>query len=172
MKIDRNDLCPCGSGRKYKNCCLEDQGWGLAHEGPSSCVCGAPRTSGGRPPAFALTPFLFQEPVRFLVDPFASADRDNFDDIPYHPIDDPEGAYPEAAQAGKFVFQRPSRRGVGKNRLQSRPGFPLQGRMHATDKFSDLVRHPELVKRLSDQGLLSEQFVEGVQARFFLLQCP
>jgi hypothetical protein len=44
--------------------------------------------------------------------------------------------------------------------------------MHATDKFSDLVRHPELVKRLSDQGLLSEQFVEGVQARFFLLQCP
>jgi preprotein translocase subunit SecA len=21
-KIGRNDLCPCGSGRKYKNCCL------------------------------------------------------------------------------------------------------------------------------------------------------
>lgn len=22
-KINRNDLCPCGSGKKYKNCCLE-----------------------------------------------------------------------------------------------------------------------------------------------------
>lgn len=22
-KIRRNDLCPCGSGKKYKNCCLE-----------------------------------------------------------------------------------------------------------------------------------------------------
>lgn len=22
MKIGRNDLCPCGSGKKYKNCCL------------------------------------------------------------------------------------------------------------------------------------------------------
>lgn len=22
MKIGRNDPCPCGSGKKYKNCCL------------------------------------------------------------------------------------------------------------------------------------------------------
>lgn len=22
MKIGRNDLCPCGSGKKYKKCCL------------------------------------------------------------------------------------------------------------------------------------------------------
>ena len=22
-KIGRNDLCPCGSGKKYKNCCLD-----------------------------------------------------------------------------------------------------------------------------------------------------
>jgi hypothetical protein len=22
MKTGRNDLCPCGSGKKYKNCCL------------------------------------------------------------------------------------------------------------------------------------------------------
>jgi hypothetical protein len=35
MKIGRNDPCPCGSGRKYKNCCLEDQGSGLPHEGPA-----------------------------------------------------------------------------------------------------------------------------------------
>jgi uncharacterized protein YecA (UPF0149 family) len=24
-KIGRNDLCPCGSGAKYKNCCLRKQ---------------------------------------------------------------------------------------------------------------------------------------------------
>jgi hypothetical protein len=35
MKVGRNDPCPCGSGRKYKNCCLEDQGSGLPHEGPA-----------------------------------------------------------------------------------------------------------------------------------------
>lgn len=23
MKIGRNDPCPCGSGRKYKQCCLQ-----------------------------------------------------------------------------------------------------------------------------------------------------
>src|ERR1700730_15276329 len=22
MKINRNDLCPCGSGKKYKKCCM------------------------------------------------------------------------------------------------------------------------------------------------------
>ncbi len=22
--VDRNDLCPCGSGKKYKECCLQD----------------------------------------------------------------------------------------------------------------------------------------------------
>ncbi|OGP79854.1 MAG: hypothetical protein A2Z40_00155 [Deltaproteobacteria bacterium RBG_19FT_COMBO_60_16] len=35
MKIGRNDPCPCGSGRKYKNCCLEGQGPGLSPEGPA-----------------------------------------------------------------------------------------------------------------------------------------
>jgi hypothetical protein len=24
MKIGRNDLCPCGSGKKYKHCCMDD----------------------------------------------------------------------------------------------------------------------------------------------------
>ena len=23
-KIGRNDKCPCGSGKKYKNCCIND----------------------------------------------------------------------------------------------------------------------------------------------------
>jgi SEC-C motif len=40
MKISRNDLFPCGSGRKYKNCCLEDQGSGLPHEGPAGVGSG------------------------------------------------------------------------------------------------------------------------------------
>ena len=26
-KINRNDLCPCGSGKKYKNCHLPLGGW-------------------------------------------------------------------------------------------------------------------------------------------------
>jgi preprotein translocase subunit SecA len=25
-KIGRNDPCPCGSGKKYKNCCGRNQG--------------------------------------------------------------------------------------------------------------------------------------------------
>lgn len=24
-KVGRNDLCPCGSGKKYKSCCLQKQ---------------------------------------------------------------------------------------------------------------------------------------------------
>ena len=24
-KVGRNDLCPCGSGKKYKNCCGKNQ---------------------------------------------------------------------------------------------------------------------------------------------------
>jgi len=23
QKVSRNDLCPCGSGKKYKKCCLQ-----------------------------------------------------------------------------------------------------------------------------------------------------
>lgn len=23
LKVGRNDPCPCGSGKKYKNCCIE-----------------------------------------------------------------------------------------------------------------------------------------------------
>ena len=31
MKLGRNELCHCGSGRKYKNCCLdkEEKPWVL-----------------------------------------------------------------------------------------------------------------------------------------------
>jgi hypothetical protein len=124
----------------------------------------------GEGPDGALAFFPFQEAVRFLVDPFAGADRDDFDDIPYYPIDDPERSHPEAPQAGKFVFQGLPRRGVGENRLKGCPGLPLQGRMHATDKVGDLVRNPEPVKRLFHDRSLPKQFIECVQARFFLLQ--
>lgn len=31
-KIHRNELCPCGSGKKYKNCCLKTGEYeGLTH---------------------------------------------------------------------------------------------------------------------------------------------
>lgn len=26
VKVGRNDLCPCGSGKKFKKCCLGDNG--------------------------------------------------------------------------------------------------------------------------------------------------
>jgi len=26
-KVGRNDLCPCGSGKKFKNCCMSKQNW-------------------------------------------------------------------------------------------------------------------------------------------------
>ena len=29
MKIGRNDPCPCGSGKKYKNCCLRKETMGI-----------------------------------------------------------------------------------------------------------------------------------------------
>ena len=31
-KIGRNDLCPCGSGKKYKNCCLNSGKYEKLHE--------------------------------------------------------------------------------------------------------------------------------------------
>ncbi len=34
MKIGRNDLCPCGSGRKYKHCCLIGSQSGVLPEEP------------------------------------------------------------------------------------------------------------------------------------------
>ncbi|GAH55573.1 unnamed protein product, partial [marine sediment metagenome] len=41
-KIGRNDPCPCGSGKKYKNCCYPDktQAWKTAgsHESPAFTV--------------------------------------------------------------------------------------------------------------------------------------
>ena len=43
-KVGRNDVCPCGSGRKFKRCCL----WRLnkeareAREAREAMLCGAP----------------------------------------------------------------------------------------------------------------------------------
>jgi hypothetical protein len=48
MKIGRNDPCPCGSGRKYKNCCLEDQGSGLPPEGPAGVFAEIRQAMQGR----------------------------------------------------------------------------------------------------------------------------
>jgi len=31
-KVGRNDKCPCGSGKKYKKCCLEDEKYEGYHE--------------------------------------------------------------------------------------------------------------------------------------------
>jgi uncharacterized protein YecA (UPF0149 family) len=26
-KVGRNDSCPCGSGKKFKNCCMNKKNW-------------------------------------------------------------------------------------------------------------------------------------------------
>lgn len=31
-KVGRNDLCPCGSGKKYKNCCMDSGKYEQTHE--------------------------------------------------------------------------------------------------------------------------------------------
>ena len=63
MKIGRNDPCPCGSGRKYKNCCLEDQGSGLPHEGPAGVFAEIRQALQGRQ-------FSSLEEVRSFTDRF------------------------------------------------------------------------------------------------------
>ena len=45
MKTGRNDPCPCGSGRKYKNCCLRE---GLS---PEEAAAKAARQKGAKQPA-------------------------------------------------------------------------------------------------------------------------
>ena len=35
MSVSRNDPCPCGSGKKYKKCCLTAPATGLAQPAPS-----------------------------------------------------------------------------------------------------------------------------------------
>lgn len=63
MKIGRNDPCPCGSGRKYKNCCLEDQGSGLPNEGPAGVFAEIRQALQGRQ-------FSSLEEVRSFTDRF------------------------------------------------------------------------------------------------------
>jgi hypothetical protein len=43
-KVGRNDPCPCGSGKKYKNCCLRE---GLS---PEQAAAKAKRTPEKAPP--------------------------------------------------------------------------------------------------------------------------
>jgi len=63
MKIGRNDPCPCGSGRKYKNCCLEDQGSGSLPEGPAGVFAEIRQALQGRQ-------FSSLEEVRSFTDRF------------------------------------------------------------------------------------------------------
>lgn len=40
MKIGRNDPCPCGSGKKYKHCCLaKSQGMPLRDKWALALLC-------------------------------------------------------------------------------------------------------------------------------------
>lgn len=51
LKVGRNDRCPCGSGKKYKNCCYPDR-------------TGAWKTAGSQEsPAFTVKPTETPEPI-------------------------------------------------------------------------------------------------------------
>jgi len=63
MKVGGNDPCPCGSGRKYRNCCLEDQGSGLPHEGPAGVFAEIRQALQGQR-------FSSLEELRFFTDRF------------------------------------------------------------------------------------------------------
>ena len=176
---NESDSAPAATTSRATSCgrSMRARGWCRPSEIPRARPSGERSTtfnalSGVTPWIAGFTYFPFQEPVRFLVDPFARTDRDDFDDVPLPTINDPEGSRPEAPQSGKLVLQRLSRRGIGKNRLQGRPGFPLQVRMHAADQLSDLIGNPEPVKGSFHDDPLSKQFVERVQPRLFLLQRP
>ena len=41
MKIGRNDLCPCGSGKKYKYCCLNNKEEAIKQKQIASDMYGA-----------------------------------------------------------------------------------------------------------------------------------
>lgn len=47
-KVGRNDPCPCGSGRKYKQCCMVQQGPSKTGAAPSLPVSTGRSGSGGR----------------------------------------------------------------------------------------------------------------------------
>ena len=47
QKIGRNDLCPCGSGKKYKQCCLAGQRPALTGKRKFKATL----ISGAKPPA-------------------------------------------------------------------------------------------------------------------------
>ena len=45
MKVGRNDPCPCGSGKKYKNCCMnQNRPKGSAKRKISAKVLTVPKT--------------------------------------------------------------------------------------------------------------------------------
>src|SRR4051812_29351116 len=52
QKVGRNDLCPCGSGRKYKKCCLP------AQQAAAAPPPQEPQMEGGLRPDVAYTPYV------------------------------------------------------------------------------------------------------------------
>jgi len=56
--VSRNDPCPCGSGRKYKSCCINKGPLARPPAGPARLLPAAPRPRAASPQGFAsLGPF-------------------------------------------------------------------------------------------------------------------
>ena len=76
--VGRNDPCPCGSGRKHKHCCLEEQGSGLHYDSPAGVFAEIRQALEGRH-------FSSLEELRAFTDRFMrqrnQASLDDFHDL-------------------------------------------------------------------------------------------
>jgi len=95
MKIGRNEPCPCGSGRKYKNCCLENQGSGLPPEGPAGAFAEIRQALQGRQFSSleelqSFTDVFMRERNRALLDDFQGLSPEEMHRILDFPFDSPE----------------------------------------------------------------------------------
>jgi hypothetical protein len=69
MKVGRNDPCPCGSGKKYKKCCLSKDQAGFRSQSqfekpPNAPPVPEPRPRRDKPPVPFLPPTLPERPTR------------------------------------------------------------------------------------------------------------
>src|SRR3954468_22411418 len=66
-KLGRNDLCPCGSARKFKNCCLRR--WQIRRRTQRSLLSGTSKGRRGRrsPPRLEYYPGVGPDPVMSVI---------------------------------------------------------------------------------------------------------
>lgn len=69
-KVSRNDLCPCGSGKKFKKCCITKRG---LQKHTVSVLSGS--QSGEEPKAKKVSSSLFQKTTQEKVAPTSTTEN-------------------------------------------------------------------------------------------------